>query len=231
MSLSLRICIPTLNRRDKLQVCLNSIFKGAKTDKVKVSIYFGNKEELEFFKKQLSNIPAVECNYLESYRVPDFWNARLDELKEDALLYITDDVEFYDDTIANIISEYKSRFPDTDGVMGITQANIPSSQAVESAFGVIGTKYANRFPDRQVWPVDYNAFFCDFELWLFAKKINKFFLSSKARLFHAHPAFTGEKPDETHTSIRRFLKTDKKTFETRKSKGYLWGENFHRLTV
>ena len=225
-SLSLRICIPTLNRRDKLQVCLNSIFQGAKTDKVKVSIYFGDKEELEFFQEQLMNIPTVDCNYLESYRVPDFWNARLLELKEDALLYINDDVEFYEDTLEVILEDFKRRFPDTDGVMGLNQVNIKDPNKVQSAFGVIGTKYANRFPDRQVWAPFYDRFYCDWEVWKYAVDIKRFFYNEWARINHYHPCTNRALEDATHNKVRTYLKSDKQTFQRRQASNLLWGHSF-----
>ena len=177
------------------------------------------------------HIEEISLIKMGEYRVPDFWNGYLKTMTSDALCYITDDVLFVEDTVESIIEEMISRFSTYDGIIGIEQYNLPSSQALQSAFGVIGTKYADRFPDRKVWCENYSRFFCDKELWLYANEIGKFHFSDKARLAHLHPAFTGEKPDYTHKQVRKHLSKDKETFRQRQEKNLLWGRDFTLLNM
>jgi glycosyltransferase involved in cell wall biosynthesis len=222
----LDICIPTLNRRDKLQICINSILRSAKSADIQLVIYFGMREELEYFKSIFSCIPNIQLIYLETYRVPNFWNNYLFTMTSDGLLYLNDDVQLFDNALEVILTEFPKHFPDYDGVMGICQANLDSTQALESAFGIIGRKYADRFPIRQVWAPCYDRFFCDRELWLYAKSINKFYFCEEARLNHYHPSLNHEWEDTTHNEVRKYLKQDKITFQKRQALGLLWGKSY-----
>lgn len=227
--MKIQIIIPSKKRKEKLGRCLNSIFKSAKDIFVLIDLCFSIEEEKKYFEQSFSGIPNIRLHKIDEYRVPNFWNGWLQKLEGDALLYLNDDVLLEENTLSMLIAEFTQNFPDYDGIVGITQYNIPDSQSVNAAFGAIGTKYADRFPNRQVFPIDYNYFFGDKEMWIYANKIGKFKLSSLARLEHLHPAFTGEKPDETHYQIRKFLRKDKETFRERQKLGLLWGETFKSI--
>ena len=136
--MKLDIVIPTLNREEKLNKCLNSIFNSAKDTKVKIAIYFSVQEEWQHFQQTFIGIDEVKIGFAPEYRVPTFWNSYLKECEADAMCYINDDVIFYPDTLNTIVKEFTHRFPDYDGVMGLNQSNIKSSSKVEAAFGIIG---------------------------------------------------------------------------------------------
>ena len=223
--MKLDIVIPTLNRREKLDVCVNSILKSSKED-MNLYLYFGDERERQDYKKLFQGITNVHTLYLEEYRVPDFWNSYLKDMKADALCYLNDDVELFEDTLDVILEDFQREFPDTDGVLGLNQVNITDPRKVESAFGVIGTKYADRYPNRQVWCPDYHRFYCDWELWRRAKDVGKFYFSENARINHYHPCTNKKLEDSTHYKVRTFLKDDKVTFQRRQVFNYLWGKNF-----
>ena len=134
------------------------------------------------------------------------------------------------DTIDNIYKEYIEHFPDYDGIMGVNQSNLPPQNS-KAAFGIIGTKYADRFPNRQVWCPDYDRFYCDYEMYLYASKIGKFYFSEKTKLNHNHGAFAGEARDETHKEVRKYLETDRFMFNIRQNKKLLWGKTWEKLKV
>jgi hypothetical protein len=129
------------------------------------------------------------------------------------------------------IKEMLERFPDLDGVVGLKQKNIPEDQACKAAFGCIGRKFINRFPNKKVFCEDYKRFYLDQELYLYADKIRKFYYSQDAILEHLHPAFDSTQFDETHTIVRKWLFQDKETFRQRQLKGLLWGENFEFTNI
>ena len=160
--MNLEIAIPSKGRLKKLEQTVNSIFHSARHFPIKLSIYFSLPEELKEFQAKIGPIPNVSCNIVYNYRVPEFWNSCLHRTDADALCYLNDDVLLLDDTIEVIFSEFQKNFPNYDGVMGLRQANIPQKQAVEGAFGIIGKKYTERFPEGQVWCLDYNRFYADF---------------------------------------------------------------------
>jgi len=222
----LDIVIPTKNRKEKLDNCLNSVFHSVKDNLVNIWLYFSIQEELDYYKALFNNISNIHIEYLEFYRVPDFWNGHLQKTKADAICYLNDDVILFTDTIETIIREFGEKYPDYDGVMGLRQANLPKDQTVEGAFGVIGRKYAERFPEKQVFCPDYDRFFSDWELWQYAKSINRFYFCSIARIEHLHPLGNKALEDDTHKDVRKWIKGDKKTFAIRKQRNLLWGDSF-----
>lgn len=221
----LDIVIPTKNREDKLNNCLNSIFISCKDIEINLYIYFSIKEEYLKYQTLFSGFENVKIQLLDNYRVPNFWNTHLKNTNSDAMMYINDDVVLFEDTIKNVIEEFNLHFPDYDGVIGLNQLNLNEFETVEGAFGVIGKKYSERFPNSQVFCPDYDRFWADFELWQYAKSINKFYFSRKAQLIHNHPCINRKFEDETHRDVRKYLSKDKQTFQKRKSLNFLWGKD------
>ncbi len=224
---TLDIVIPTINRVEKLQKCLNSIFISASIISINLYIYFSVKSELEYFSDYLKNVPNVSLRYVKEYRVPDFWNSYLKNMtSSDAMFYINDDVLFFPDTITSAISEFKNYFPDNDGILGVNQSNLPADKTVKSAFGIIGKKYSERFPDNQVFPPMYDRFFADWEVGEYANSINKFVYCEEVKIEHLHPLTDARLLDETHRKVRHFWSQDHKTFLKRREQNLLWGNSF-----
>ncbi len=231
MAFKLDIVLPTKWRQEKLDRCLNSIFHSVKNITeydIHLYIYFSVESEYQHYWNHFCAIGNIHLKFLEQYRVPDFWNSHLQSTGADAVCYINDDIEFFEDTAKTILSEFPKRFPDFDGLMGLNQRNLPSHHIVEAAFGVIGRTYADRFPNKQVFPIDYERFFVDLEMCDYAKSISKFYFCQQAEILHHHPNFGGTK-DKTHEDVRRFHAKDRATYEKRKNLGYLWGKTFETI--
>lgn len=225
--MTLDIVIPSKNRTDKLTNCINSIFHSAKDIPINLHLYFSIKEEFDYWVNMFSGSKLpITLHLLSDYRVPDFWNSHLQRMNSDAMMYGNDDILLFEDCIPTAIKAFQEKFPDNDGVLGLRQSNLPSDQAVEGAFGIIGSKYADRFPSRQVFCPDYDRFYGDFEVWIFAKSLGKFCFCSIAEIEHLHPAFDRKQEDETHHDVRKWLPGDKKTNLIRKELGYLWGKDY-----
>jgi len=176
----------------------------------------------------LNAVKEIHLETIKIFKVPEFWNSYLLNMKADAMMYLSDDVEFFQDTLENAITEYEKHFPNFDGVLGLNQVNIPDSQALQSAFGIIGKNFINYFSNKQVWCPSYYRFYGDRELWLFAKSINKFKFCEEAKIFNNHPAFTGE-IDYTHKEVRKYLRQDRIMYEKRQSKNLIWGKTFELI--
>jgi len=224
------LVIPTKNRKQKLTNCLNSVFRSAKDIKIDIHIYFDSRENLAYFDTILGHIETIHLKMLDEYRVPTFWNGFLEKSSKDVLIYLNDDVEFFEDTLREIIKVFKSNFPDCDGVLGLNQVNIKDPNKVKAAFGVIGIKYSDRFPDRQVFCPDYHRFFGDYELWRYAKEIGRFVFGDTAQILHHHPVTNRKLEDETHNSVRVWLSKDRQTFKERQQKNLLWGRDWDLIT-
>lgn len=231
MSFKLDIVIPTKNRINKLIQCLGSIHQSLKLCKeydVWVYVYYDNEVEYLRDREGLGEYLWIFPRLLNKpYKASEFWNDHIKKTEADAIMYLNDDVILEIECIKNSIESLIIHYPDLDGVIGIYQENIPNNQACPSAFGVIGKKFFNRFPDKKVFCEDYNRFYLDSELFLYSKREQKFFFDSTCRLKHLHPAFDSKQEDSTHFDVRTHLKKDKEMFILRQTKGYLWGKDFN----
>jgi len=229
------LVIPSKKRKQKLDMCLNSILASI-IDRnydfsINIHLYFSIEEECTHYKTIFAptHLPIYCYLMTEDYRVPNFWSNHLKLMKADALCYLNDDIEFFPDTLITAYKIFIEKFPDYDGVIGLNQVNIISSCKVEAAFGIVGKKYAERFPDYQVFCPDYNRFYGDFELWQYAKSIHKFEFASPAQIKHHHPCTNSKLADSTHEEVRTWLSKDREIFHKRKERGLLWGKSWELI--
>jgi hypothetical protein len=225
--MTLDVVIPTLNRKTKLINCVESIITNKKDYDIIVYLYFSSVNELDEFRGYWK-LNWILLDFTMYNKCTVFWNSHLKKMEADAMCYLNDDVTILPDTFDQIFQIYPHYFPDYDGVLGLNQVNIPYEQIVKSAFGVIGTKYANRFPDRQVFCPNYYRFYDDKELQEYAESINKFHFDENIKLIHHHPAHSKQqRKDDTHVSVRKYKSIDSHIFNMRQNKKYLWGKDFN----
>jgi len=171
-------------------------------------------------------VEGINLKMVKNYRVPSFWNDHLKDMRADAMMYLNDDVLLFDNTVELAIETFEKEFPDNDGVLGLSQANLPEGDTLEGAFGLIGTKFADRFPDRKAICPDYYRFYSDKELWLYSTEIGKFHYDPQIKIKHLHAAYYKDALDQTHLDVRKHLAKDKYTYNQRQSQKLLWGRNF-----
>ena len=228
------VVFPTLGRVEKAKKCIESIMLAAKEcleDDIFIRVVFNHPDEANVIGTCFGNDPSIICYIIRDEHVaPKLWNDLLLSENYDILCYLSDDVELDRDCLRHGIHCMKTNFPDFDGVVGLKMSNCPQ-QEVEAAFGMIGSKFAERFIDKQVFCPEYKKFCIDKELELFSKGINRFMLCEKATLVHHHPAFTATPPDTTHKFVRTFLQDDLKMYQERQRRGFLWGASFERVGV
>lgn len=222
------VVIPTYKRSLKLQNSIKTIYQ-AKKDRhnINLYIYFSNYDELRIF----NNFNHwIKKHIVNNYKVPEFWNSHLKNMVSDVMIYLNDDVLVEKDFFEIIERDFIKIFPDLDGIMGINQSNLISNQKLDSAYGIIGKKYLERFPDKNPWCTDYYRFFADKELGEYAKSINKFYYNENIKITHLHPSIDHRQIDETHLIVRQWLKQDQITYQERQKKGWLWGKNYNLLS-
>jgi hypothetical protein len=227
------IVIPTHHRREKLLKCLGSIEQARKNLDCYsyVYVYYTDEKEFNADSSGLRFYSNILPRLLtKKYRASEFWNDHLKQSNADVMIYLNDDVVLEINALQRVKVLMDKHFPDLDGVVAIAQQNIPEDQACKSAFGAVGTKFADRFPDRKVFYPEYERFFLDSELGEYAEKQGKLFYSRDETiaplLTHYHPAFFKDMKDTTHDSVRKFLSKDKVTNNRRKKNHLLWGESF-----
>lgn len=129
-----------------------------------------------------------------------------------------------------IEAAFEKHFPDFDGVVGLNMENMPPNPNVaEFCFVALGSRFMDRFPERQCHCPDYYHFYADTELGLYAKSINKFVFEEEARVFSYHPNAKNAERDSTHQASRRFKAEDMGMWNRRNAQGLLWGADFELI--
>lgn len=226
--MTMDVHIPTRDRRPQLHNLLVSI-QAAMIEGVHIHVWFDTDEELEKFRTAYNWVDVWWLHFHKMDRVfvpPLFWNARLRETKSDVFIYLCDDTEMNIECLKELRKAFAAKFPDFDGIIGIRQANLPPRQKVPAAFGAIGMKFADRFPFRNVFCIDYRSFYIDKELGEYADSKGKFYSCESAFVNHYTPGVTGQKPDATNKHIRRFKQYDIATNKKRVRANLLWGRDF-----
>lgn len=136
------------------------------------------------------------------------------------VLPISDDMIFKPNAIACAQYYLLEYFPDGDGVLGLKTENF---DAKDTSVMLLGEKFIQRFPDRQVYFPGYKHFGADTELGEFAKSIGRFRFCPEAVVTHFHPV-SGYPIDETHKHGRQYLREDLQLFEDRKQNKLVWGK-------
>lgn len=136
-----------------------------------------------------------------------------------AMVYASDDLEFSKDCLQFAIKELQTRAPDTDALIAIEQ----DVKGCSTAFGLLGRKFINRFPQGQVFCPDYTHYGGDSELGRFANSIGRLYMCPEAKVIH-HRA-----KDLTYKLAKPIEQQDFKYIRERRNKGLLWGKTFERL--
>lgn len=202
--MNVHVVIPTYNRPDKLAACLASI--EAQTHPVTTWVVEDRHRQFAI----------------------GIWNELAPTVTDGAFVYICDDVELFPDCIEEAVRVMEAMYPDTDGVIGFNQANIQGKEGTaQSAMGMIGAKFLDRFPDRMPFCPDYSRFHFDSELGFYARSVRRFHFATTARLNHWHPTHYRDKMDETHRVVRDPVEVqeDHRMWGVRRSRGLVWGKD------
>lgn len=224
----IEIAIPTLGRVDKLLKCLGSVEDAKKQieGNLYLYLYFSSEIEYKLMNESLRRYPWILLRLIDTYNAAEFWNNHFKDCFADLVYYFNDDVILDPYCLKNSIDSMFKYFPDGDGVVGICQENLPIKDQCKAAFGVIGQKFMQRFPKKQIFCPEYKRFYLDTELYEYSSKIGKHYFDETSKLIHLHPNYSNYKADTTHFDVRKHLKEDQKTYNLRKKKGLLWGLNF-----
>ena len=208
------VIIPTWNRLKLLRTAVDTILGSTHKDVTVLVVVDGNANILPVVAKWPV---AVLFNKRRRDWVHSM-NRALKYTTGDAVFYASDDLEFPPDLIAEIVAVMGARFPNGDGLVGI-ETKPTSSQG---AFGLMGKKFIEHFPDRQVFCPDFVHYSSDFEIGRYARTHNKFFFCDTATLVH-HRLF-----DETCGLARQARQRDRGIMAQRRGKDLIWGTTFER---
>lgn len=208
------VCIPTIDRLGLIGQTIGSIINGHyKNLSITIIVDDGRKEYFDRLKMTAGRHPQIKLMFNpKRLGWPKSLNRIFRETDDDYYFYASDDLHFNLDTITKAMADMKKLFPDGDGVIGITQ-NL--GKFCPAAFGLVGRKFINRFPDRKLMYPRYIHFCSDSELWRYSRKIKRFHLS-KAAVHHNRPFDNCKKLAQTT------LARDRRIWFPRRDSGRFW---------
>jgi len=139
----------------------------------------------------------------------------------DVAMYAADDLVFRPDCLAIAVAELKKRYPDGNGLVCMNQTVVGCS----SAFGLMGRKFIEHFPNREVFCPDYTHLASDFELGKYARANNIFHYCKEAVMNH-HRGH-----DETWQHVAKIKDQDLQIQSQRVERGLIWGNSWERLNA
>jgi len=214
------IIIPTRNRWDKLQRCLQSIPRTlAQIEFNIIIICDGDCETAR--KLTSSNEWQLSQVILTKHQRGSVYCRNLaTQCAEDAVLYATDDIEFKPGAIGAAVKSMREYFPDGDGIIGFYQVGIHSFS--KAGVALVGQKFLCRYPNRKLFYPEYFHFSCQ-EIERLGNRLGKIHLEKKAQLIHYHPSFNHKEADATHREARVYRGADLVISSSRRAKGLIWG--------
>ena len=217
--MKITIIIPTVcfDRLEMLLEEVKSIEAGKYQDFHIVIIVDGNQKLYEELQRRL--LPFKGSIILNEKRRG--WvastNRIFKEFDSDYYIYASDDLVFPPDCIKNAMIMMKDRFPDGYGVITL-------GRKTKCIFGLIGRKWVEHFPGRQVLCPFYVHYGADAEHTAFAHKIEKFAFHPNRPSQVTHYRIN----DRTRIFSRSSRQKDLALWENRKAKGLIWGVSFER---
>lgn len=213
------IAIPTCSseRIPLLIQTVESIQAGTYKDIHPVIVADGNQYIADVAHKKLHNVSVI----LNKKRID--WNASINrvlrEFDAPYYIYASDDLIFPPNCIECSMETMKEKFPDGFGLVTIGKKG-------RAPFGLIGRKFAEHFPNRQLFCPDLVHYGGDSELMRTVNKLGIYAFPPNRESQVKH----FRKKDETWRLARRIRDEDRAMFYKRQQKGYLWGIDFNLIT-
>jgi len=146
-------------------------------------------------------------------------NRVLREFDSDYYIYASDDLNFRSGCIKYAVVKMQKCFPDGFGVVGIGKKK-------RAAFGLFGRKWAEHFPNRQVFCPDFIHYASDSELMRAVNRLGKYAFPPERTSMVLHSRMK----DETWRLAKQVRTRDHRIRIERQEKGYLWGVDFNLIT-
>lgn len=209
------ILLPTYDRFELLKKCIKSIMDGDYKDISIFVIVDGNKKMIDGLKNEPVEIlfNPERLDYIISM------NKAMKNIKDNAVLYASDDLIFSNNCISNAVKAMDEHFPTGDGLIALKQCQKESG----AAFGLLGRNFINRFPDNMVFCPDYIHYGGDSELGRVAIAFGKAYQCREAIVTHS------QLHDNTFNLAREVKIHDRQIYKKRRHKNLLWGRTFERV--
>lgn len=196
---------------------VESIQVGSYKDVHPVIVADGNRQIYEMANKQFHNISVILNKERKDWVFSI--NRVLREFDSEYYIYASDDLIFPRHCIKHAVEAMRAHFPDGFGVVGMGRKG-------RCIFGLFGHKWADYFPNREVFCPDFIHYRADSELLRTVKELGKIAYPPQRRSQVQH----FRKKDETWRLARKIRARDREIFHEREEKGYKWGIDFNLVT-
>ncbi len=217
--MKINLIIPTCSssRIPLLLETIESIQCGSYKDVHIIIVADGNTEIYkEVSRKNFDNLSIVQNTVRKDWVFSI--NRILNEFISEYYIYASDDLLFPPDCIKTAMMVMENHFPDGDGVVGIGRKG-------RSAFGLLGNRFVEHFPKREVFCPDFVHFGADSELLRTVKELERIvYIPEEFRVKHFR------RKDETWRMAHRIRGKDREVFHERQGNGYKWGIDFNLVT-
>jgi len=219
------IIIPTYKRFESLRKTMHSIKNSDYKKTFTTIVADGFDDRNDHFKDSQTNVIHNSERKGWIYSM----NRVLKLIDGDLYFYGADDIQFYPDCISKLVKAMREVFPSGDGIVSTRQHMVISPDRIKykkcgGAFGLMGRKFVDRFPDRTVFCPDYFHGGSDRELRDFAARTGLYHFCQDAIVVHDRMA-----RDETRKLRKEASPQDNKIRETRRERELFWGESFERV--
>lgn len=212
------VIIPTCSpeRLPLLIKAVESIQAGSYKDVHVVVVADGNSYIAEIANKKLRHVSVILNKERRDWVFSI--NRVLKDFDSPYYIYASDDLFFPPDCITYAMATMQKRFPDGFGVVTIGKKN-------RCPFGLMGRKFVEHFPDRQVFCPELIHYGGDSELMRAVCKLGIFAYPPQRESQVKHQRLK----DETWRISRRTRSRDREIYHKRQEKGYLWGVDFNLI--
>lgn len=212
------VVIPTVNRIRLLQKAVTTLQNSTHKDLSIFIVVDGNREILSAV-HAMANVSVL----FNAKRMDWVWcmNRALKHIETGAVVYAGDDLEFEPQCIECAVACLEKHEPTGDVLVAIKQDVVGCS----TAFGLLGRKFIERFPEQSVFCPDYVHYGSDSELGRFARSIGRLYMCDEARVVHHRLK------DDTYRQAKPMEAQDFAFINKRKELGLLWGREFRQLRV
>lgn len=215
MKITMAIPIVSFDRLGLLEEEIKSIRAGMYKNVYIVIIVDGDPELHEAVKEKFPSLNgSIILNKKRRGWVASI-NRVFREFDSEYYIYGSDDLVYPPDCIKKAMEMMKKCFPDGYGV--VTLGRRP-----KAIFGLIGNKWVEHFPGRQVFCPFYTHYAADAEHTRFCKEIGKFAFPPDRECQVKHHRLN----DETRRYSRRTRDKDRSLHKDRQARGRLWGVNY-----
>jgi len=222
----IEVIIPTRNRLEKLDRCLDTIPRNAKNLDIKVTIVCDG--DAKTASALIGDIRVDRVIYIREHVGSVFARNVATQAVEGHVICAVDDMVFMPGAIEEAHRVLMEKFPDGDGVVGFFRADrdyskMNISSGMYAGVALIGQKFLRRYPNQKLFCPEYFLFAAQ-EVTNLGNKLGKICVADNAKMFH-HAPRKGGGMDQTHVDGRQHRLTDRATKKRRAESKILWGDN------